>query len=194
MAGKSKDVLAGSRVLVGVTGGIAAYKAAAMVSTLVQRGAAVQTMMTEAAARFVTPLTFQTLTRQPVYLTLWSSTEDFRTSHIALSEWAQVCVIAPATADIIGKMAHGLADDIVSTTVLALECPVLVAPAMNTRMWEKKAVQDNVARLATAGYRFVGPAEGRLACGTSGAGRMSEPEEIIAALEVILAEGRGTKK
>jgi phosphopantothenoylcysteine decarboxylase/phosphopantothenate--cysteine ligase len=193
MAGKPKDVLAGSRVLVGVTGGIAAFKTAAMVSTLVQRGAAVQTMMTEAAAKFVTPLTFQALTRQPVYLTLWSSTEDFRTSHIALGEWAQACVIAPATADIIGKMAHGLADEIVSTTVLALDCPVLVAPAMNSRMWEKKVVQDNVARLATAGYRFVGPAEGRLACGTTGPGRMSDPEQIIAALEAILSERRGKK-
>lgn len=188
MAQRNKDIFAGSRLLVGVTGGIAAYKTAAMVSRLVQRGATVRTMMTESAARFVGPMTFQALTGQPVYVSLWTGTEEHQSTHIALSDWAEACVIAPATADIIGKMACGLADDIVSTTVLALEAPVLVAPAMNTRMWRKQIVQENVSRLAAAGYRFVGPAEGRLACGTSGAGRMSEPEEIIAALEAILAE------
>lgn len=188
MTDPGQNILAGKHLVVGVTGGIAAYKTAAMVSTLVQRGATVRVVMTESATRFVGPVTFQALTRQPVYTDMWADTEDYRSTHISLADWADALVVAPATANVLAKMACGLADDLLSTTVLALDAPVLVAPAMNSRMWAKAVVQENVARLASRGYRFVGPGEGRLACGTSGAGRMSEPDEIIAALEGLLAE------
>jgi phosphopantothenoylcysteine decarboxylase / phosphopantothenate---cysteine ligase len=184
----AKDVFAGRNILLGVTGGIAAYKAAVIASTLVQRGAAVRVAMTEAATRFVGTATFQGLTRQPVAVDLWAGNEEFRATHISLADWADACVVAPATANILAKMACGLADDLLSTTLLALDIPVLVAPAMNTRMWQQPVVQDNVERLRSAGYAFVGPAEGRLACGDTGAGRMSEPDEIIAALETILGD------
>ena len=183
------DPLGGKRVVVGVTGGIAAYKTAMVVSRLVQRGAEVRVVMTESAAQFVTPLTFQTLSGQAVALDMWQRSESFRGSHIALADWAEACVIAPATANIMAKIAHGLADDLLSTTVLAIEAPLLLAPAMNDRMWHKAAVQENVARLGKWGYHFVGPAEGHLACGTVGQGRMAEPEEIISALESLLKLG-----
>ena len=184
---KKKDILAGRRILVGVSGGIAAYKTAMLASALVKRGARVKVIMTDAATRFIGPTTFQALTRQPVYIDLWTGPEDFRSDHISLADWAQACVVAPATADTLGKLACGIADDLLSTTLLALDVPLLLAPAMNVRMWKNRMVQDNVARLAKAGCHFVGPAEGRLACGDCGPGRMSEPDEIIAALEVLLA-------
>ena len=191
------DILAGRRIVVGVTGGIAAYKTAAMVSALVKRGALVRVVMTEAATRFVGPLTFQTLTGQAVGLDLWRAAEEYHSSHIALGDWAEVCVVAPATADILGKLAGGLADDLLSTALLAMDVPVLLAPAMNVRMWSHPAVRANVVRLAKMGYRFVGPGRGRLACGDVGEGRMSEPDEIIAAIEAILrpasAKGRRGK-
>lgn len=184
----SAGPLAGRRVMLGVTGGIAAYKAAALASTMVQRGAEVRTVMTEAATRFVTPLTFQSLTRRTVHLDMWMPAEAFQSAHISLADWAEVAVIAPATADALAKFARGLADDLLATAVLALDAPVLLAPAMNSRMWGNRLVQENVARLREHGFRFVGPAEGRLACGTTGPGRMSEPEEIIAALERVIVE------
>jgi len=189
----AKDVLAGRNILLGVTGGIAAYKAAVLASMLVRRGAQVRTIMTEPATRFVGPITFQALTRQPVYLDMWAATESYRSDHIGMADWTDACVIAPATADVIGRIAAGLADDLLTTTVLALQAPVLLAPAMNTRMWAKPAVQDNVAKIEAWGYHLVGPAEGRLACGDTGPGRMSEPEEIIEALEGMLA-GVGPRK
>ena len=199
MAGKT-DTFAGSHIVVGVTGGIAAYKTAMVVSRLVQRGAEVRVVMTESATRFVAPLTFQTLSGNAVHQSMWERSESFDSAHIGLADWAEACLIAPATANIIAKMAHGLADDLLSTTVLALEVPLLLAPAMNDRMWHKAAVQENVSRLSRWGYHFVGPAEGRLACGTAGPGRMAEPEEIVAALESLLTArtkggqaGRGKK-
>ena len=190
-AGRARpDVLDGRNILLGVSGGIAAYKAAAMASTLVQRGAQVQTVMTAAATHFVGAITFQALTRQPVHLDPWAAAQDFRSAHISLADWTDICVIAPATANIIAKVAGGLADDLLSTTVLALDVPVLLAPAMNERMWNNRAVQDNVARLTALGYHRVGPAEGHLACGDTGTGRMSEPDEIIAAIERLLGRRR----
>lgn len=172
--------LAGYEVVVGVCGGIAAYKTASLVSALVQRGAGVTVAMTAAAQRFVGPLTFESLTARQVFTSPWESTAYFDPQHIRLTEGADVMVIAPATANIIGKIAHGLADDLVSTMVMSAACPVLFAPAMNTRMWENPIVQDNVKSLASRGYLMVQPGEGWLACRTIGAGRMAEPDEILA--------------
>ncbi|MBE3069819.1 MAG: phosphopantothenoylcysteine decarboxylase [Planctomycetes bacterium] len=177
----------GREIAVGVTGGIAAYKAAALVSRLVQAGAAVTVVMTEAATRFVGPLTFQTLTGRPAYTDLWSSPEGFRSDHVALADRAELVVVAPATADCLGKLAHGIADDMLSTFLLAIDVPLILAPAMNCRMWAHPAVRANVETLRTRGVRLVGPAEGRLACGTAGTGRMAEPEDILAAVLATLS-------
>lgn len=185
----SPDVLAGREILVGVSGGIAAYKTAALVSRLVQAGAGVSVVMTEHATRFVGPLTFQTLSGRPVYKDLWTSAEVWSAEHIALAERADLAVVAPATANIIGKLVCGLADDLLSTVLLAVEVPLVLAPAMNARMWAHPAVRANVRTLAERGVRLVGPAEGRLACGTVGPGRMVEPEDILAAI-VNLMGGR----
>jgi phosphopantothenoylcysteine decarboxylase/phosphopantothenate--cysteine ligase len=173
------DAVRGREVLVGVTGGIAAYKTAALVSRLVQAGAGVTVVMTEHATRFVGPLTFQTLTGRPVCTDLFEPPEAYRAEHIALAERAQVVVVAPATANLLAKLAHGVADDLLSTVLLAIEAPLVVAPAMNSRMWTHPAVQANVNLLRSRGVQFVGPAEGALACGAVGPGRMAEPEEIL---------------
>jgi phosphopantothenoylcysteine decarboxylase/phosphopantothenate--cysteine ligase len=180
--------LSGRETLLCVTGGIACYKAADLASKLVAAGAGVNVAMTEAAERFVAPLTFQSLTRRRVYTSLWQATEDFDSAHIDLSERAELMIVAPATADILAKLASGLADDLVSTLLLARpqDGPLLVAPAMNTRMWEAPATRANVERLGQWGVQFVGPAEGRLACGTTGLGRMAEPDDILAAATKLL--------
>ena len=180
------ETLNGREVLVGVTGGIAAYKTAALVSRLVQAGAGVSVVMTEAATRFVGPLTFQTLTSRPVYIDQFAAPEAYHTDHIALADRAEIVVVAPATANIIGKLANGIADDLLSTIFLAVDVPVLMAPAMNVRMWNHPAVQANVAALGAWGVQFVGPATGRLACGTSGKGRMAEPDDIFAEIVKIM--------
>jgi phosphopantothenoylcysteine decarboxylase/phosphopantothenate--cysteine ligase len=180
------ETLKGREILVGVTGGIAAYKTAALVSRLVQAEAAVSVVMTEAATRFVGPLTFQTLTSRPVYVDQFAAPEIYHTDHIALADRAEIVVVAPATANIIGKLAHGIADDLLSTIFLAVDVPVLMAPAMNVRMWNHPAVQANVAALGAWGVQFVGPATGRLACGTSGKGRMAEPDDIFAEIVKIM--------
>lgn len=174
------DELTGHEVVVGVCGGIAAYKTAALVSALVQRGAGVTVAMTAAARHFVGPLTFEALTARQVFTSPWESTAYFDPQHIRLTEGADLMVIAPATANILGKISHGLADDLVSTMVMSAACPILFAPAMNTRMWENPIVQDNVKSLAARGYLMVPPGEGWLACRTIGAGRMAEPDEILA--------------
>jgi phosphopantothenoylcysteine decarboxylase/phosphopantothenate--cysteine ligase len=193
-AGPTPDPLAQRCILVGVTGGIAAYKSAILVSMLVQRRAEVRVVMTDAAERFVAPLTFQTLTGRPVHRDMWAAGEAFNSAHISLADWADACVVAPATANVIAQMACGLAQDLLSTTVLALDVPVLVAPAMNTRMWRKPVVEDNVALLRKRGYAFVGPAEGRLACGDTGPGRMSEPGDIVVALELLITGKKPRRK
>ncbi len=176
-------------ILLGVTGGIAAYKVVDLASKLTAAGAHVQTVMTKSACRFVGPKSFETITAAPVYTSLWSDPEGRKSGHIALAEWADVVVVAPASADIIGKMANGICDDLLSTALCACwSCRILLAPAMNTRMWENPAVQRNITTLREMGVQMIGPAAGRLACGAEGMGRMAEPQEILAAIEAIGAE------
>ncbi len=173
MADQKKPV-----VVLGVSGGIAAYKACEIVSRLKKAGTEVHVIMTENAVKLAAPLTFQTLSGNPVVVDTFAPPVAFEVEHIALAQKADVFVIAPATANILAKMAHGIADDMLSTTVLATKAPVLVAPAMNTAMWENPATQANVKLLQDRGVHMIGPAGGLLACGDSGIGRMSEPEEI----------------
>lgn len=169
-------------VLVCVTGGIAAYKVATVVSRLVQDGARVTVAMTRSARRFVGPTTFRALTGQPVLTSLWRGEEPGALPHLRPSETADLILVAPATANIIGKLANGVADDLVSTLLLGADCHVMLAPAMNTRMWQHPAVQRNVGFLRDNGYLLVGPEEGWLACRTQGPGRMSEPQTLIEAV------------
>lgn len=189
MAESQDKPLVGYETLLCATGGIACYKSADLAGRLVQAGAGVSVAMTEAAARFVTPLTFQTLTGRQVFSSLWTATEDYRCGHLALNERADLMIVAPATANIIAKMACGIADDLVSTLALSAgDCPILIAPAMNTRMLKAQATEANIAALADRGVHLVGPAEGRLACGDSGPGRMAEPDQILAAAIKILKQ------
>lgn len=171
--------LEGREVLVGVSGGIAAYKSADLVSKLVQRGAGVTVAMTRSARRFVTPLTFQALSGRPVLTSLWADEQPGDVQHISLTGRADLIIIAPATANIIGKIAAGIADDVLTTLVISAASPVLLAPAMNDRMWANPVVQENVARLRKHGFSFVGPGEGWLACRSVGPGRMAEPVEVV---------------
>lgn len=179
--------LAGYEVVVAVCGGIAAYKSAMLVSGLVQRGAGVSVAMTDAAQKFITPLTFQSLTARQVFTSTWDAANYHDPQHLRLTEAADLFVVAPATANIVGKIACGIADDLVSTMVMSTDCPVLLAPAMNTRMWENPIVQRNMKTLREAGYHEVPPGEGWLACRTIGAGRMAEPGQIIEHVERLLA-------
>ena len=172
----------GRRILLGVTGGIAACKAADLCSKLVQAGAEVTVVMTDSAQRFVTPLTFETLSRRTVHTDMWRADREFNPAHIALADWAELVVVAPATANIIGKLVHGIADDLLSTVLLSVDCPILVAPAMNKRMWENRVVQDNVRRLRELGHGLIEPGEGYLACGTVGVGRLAEVPDILGAI------------
>ncbi|MVO99233.1 bifunctional phosphopantothenoylcysteine decarboxylase/phosphopantothenate--cysteine ligase CoaBC [Paenibacillus lutrae] len=172
-------MLTGKTVVVGVCGGIAAYKAAALCSKLSQAGADVRVIMTRSAAQFITPLTFQSLTRKPVAIDTFDEKDAAVISHIDLADRADLVVVAPATANMIGKMAHGLADDMLSTTLLATTAPVMVAPAMNVHMYTHPAVIDNMNKLRERGVRFVEPGTGQLACGYVGQGRLAEPEEIF---------------
>jgi phosphopantothenoylcysteine decarboxylase/phosphopantothenate--cysteine ligase len=171
-----------TRIVLGVTGGIAAYKSAELVRLLVKNGTAVDVVMTDAATRFVTPLTFQALSGRPVYTDLWNSGADNAMGHIALSRGADAIVIAPASADFLAKAAHGIADDLLTTLCLARECPLIVAPAMNRQMWWNAATQRNVAQLRDDGVVVVGPDTGELACNENGEGRMVEAEALFDAL------------
>jgi phosphopantothenoylcysteine decarboxylase/phosphopantothenate--cysteine ligase len=171
-----------SRIVLGVTGGIAAYKAAELVRLLVKDGVTVDVVLTEAGARFVTATTFQALSGRPVLSDLWQSGADNAMGHIAVSRGADAIVVAPATADFIRKVAHGAADDLLSTLCLARECSLLVAPAMNRQMWWNAATQRNVAQLAADGIAILGPDTGELACNENGEGRMLEAAEIYAAV------------
>lgn len=173
--------LAGYEVVVGVCGGIAAYKVGHVVSRLVQRGAGVTTAMTEAATRFVGPLTFKSLTGRPVLVDLWTTPNAGDSQHIRVTERADLFVIAPATANMIGKIAAGIADDVVSTLVLSVDSPLVLAPSMNERMWSNQVVQGNVSRVREFGVHIVEPVAGWLACGTVGQGRMAEPDDIVSA-------------
>jgi len=171
--------LKGREIILAVCGGIAAYKSAQIVSSLVQLGAGVTVVMTPDAQKFVTPLTFQALSARPVRTDTFDLVESSDPQHIALTERADVMVIAPATANIIAKVAHGLCDDIVSLMVNAAACPVVFAPAMNNRMWENPITKENVQKLQKLSYAFIGPDEGWLACRNVGPGRMSEPQAIV---------------
>ena len=171
--------LTGYEVLVCVCGGIAAYKVCTAVSRLCQRGAGVTVAMTQAGTEFVGPTTFRGLTGRAVLVDQWASGPDCVFPHISRTELADLILVAPATANIIGKIAGGIADDLVSTMIASADSPILLAPAMNDRMWANPIVQKNTERLAQVGMSFVGPAEGHLACGAQGAGRMVEPEDIV---------------
>ncbi len=176
-------MLVNKKILLCVTGGIAVYKAAALTSKLVQEGAQVKVVMSESAAKFVTPLTFQSLSRNEVFTSTFQENDPKVIAHINLADWADIVLIAPATANIIGKAANGIADDMISTILLATEAKVFIAPAMNVHMYAHPAVQRNMETLSGYGYRFIEPGEGYLACGYTGKGRLEEPENIISFLK-----------
>lgn len=174
--------LQGKRIVLGVTGGVAAYKACELARLLVKAGAAVDVVMTEAGARFVAPVTFQALTGRPVFISLWDDRLANGMVHIDLTRNADVVLVAPATADFLARLAHGMADDLLATLCLARDCPLLVAPAMNRQMWENPATRRNIAQLREDGIAILGPASGEQACGEVGEGRMLEASELLAAL------------
>lgn len=175
--------LAGQRIVLGVTGGIAAYKAADLARRLQDAGAQVQVVMTDAATQFVTPMTFQALTGRPVRSSLWDAAAEAAMGHIELARWADRIVIAPASADLIARLAQGMGSDLLSTICLASEAPIALAPAMNRVMWANAATQANVATLRARGMQVLGPGDGDQACGEVGAGRMLEPMQIVSALD-----------
>lgn len=172
-------------ILLGVSGGVAAYKAADLCSRLVQLGAGVTVIMTESAHQFIGATTFEALTARPVYSHAFEAREHYQGEHIGLARRAQVVVIAPATAQTIARLAHGMADDLLSTTALVTTSPIVVAPAMNCDMWAKPAVQRNVRQLIEDGCHIVDPEDGWLSCGQMGAGRMAAPATILSALEEL---------
>ncbi|WP_163579769.1 bifunctional phosphopantothenoylcysteine decarboxylase/phosphopantothenate--cysteine ligase CoaBC [Gracilibacillus saliphilus] len=177
-------MLNGKKVVLGVSGGIAVYKAVALTSKLTQAGADVRVMMTEHATEFVTPLTFQAISRNPVYTDTFDEKDPAKIAHIDLADWADFVLLAPATANILGKIANGIADDMLTTTLLATQAPVYVAPAMNVHMYQHPAVIQNLHTLENWGYRFIEPGDGYLACGYIGKGRLEEPENIVELLEM----------
>ena len=169
----------GKRILLGVTGGIAVYKAADLASRLIKEGFAVDVVMTKNAREFVTPLTFQTIVNAPVYIDCFAPIEDYSVGHISLAERADAVVICPATANLIGKAAAGIADDLLTTVLLAVHRkPRVICPAMNTEMWENPVVRKNLDTLRSLGWKVVEPEPGRLACGAEGMGRLAEPSNI----------------
>ncbi len=182
-------MLTGKRVLLIIGGGIAAYKTLSLIRLLRGQGCAVTPVLTQAGAQFVTPLSVSALAGQKVHTALFDLTEEAEMGHIELSRSADLIVVAPATADLMAKMAGGRADDLASTVLLATDTPVLLAPAMNVRMWDHPATQRNLATLRGDGIRFVGPDEGEMACGEHGPGRMAEPEAILAAIRALLVQG-----
>lgn len=182
--------LSGRTVVLGVTGGIAAYKSCEVVSRLVKAGAHVYVVMTRSACEFVTPLTFETISRHRVAVDTFARPDAWEVEHIALAKRAELFLIAPATANIIAKLAHGIADDMLTTTYLATKAPLLLAPAMNTVMWQAEVTKGNLGILINRGAQTVGPEGGALACGDVGAGRMSEPEDIVAACAAMFSRGR----
>lgn len=178
------------KVLLCVSGGIAAYKAVQLTSKLTQNGFDVKVMMTGNATKFVTPLSFQAISRNDVYTDTFDEKDPAKIAHIDLADWPDVIVIAPATANIIGKLANGIADDMVSTTLLATEKPVFIAPAMNVHMYNHPVVQENIARLKSFGYHFIEPSEGYLACGYVGKGRLEEPEIIVEHVKTFFVQNK----
>ena len=182
-------LLTDKRIVLGVTGSIAAYKAADLASKLTQAGALVEVILTEAASRFVTALTFQSVTGRPAHADMWRASTEAHVAHVGLGEQADLLVIAPATANTIARLAHGLADDLLTVTALAARCPVLVAPAMDGGMFAHPATQANLATLTGRGVQILGPAEGRMASGLVGQGRLLEPEALFGHIRLALAAG-----
>ncbi len=183
-------MLKSKEIIIGVTGGIAAYKAADLVSCLRQQGMGVTVVMTESAARFVTPLTFQALSGNRVYTRMFDDEASYDYAHISLADRVDVVLIAPATANIIAKLAHGIADDLLSTFILAVRVPVLIAPAMNVNMYENPIVQENIKKLKKAGRVIIEPDSGYLACGQQGRGRLATREKIVKAIQSALKNKR----
>ena len=177
----------GREILLGVTGGIAAYKAADLASKLVQAGASVSVVLTRSAERFIGAATFEALTNRPVHRHLFAPREHFQGEHIGLARRAELMVVAPATANFLAKLAYGMADDLLSTLALTMTGPILVAPAMNSEMWRKPPVQRNVETIRQDGIHFVEPGDGWLSCGQVGPGRMAEPAEIFKCIAALLA-------
>src|SRR5262245_14686642 len=188
-AGSIGFMLTGKRILLVVSGGIAAYKSLELIRRLRERGASVRCILTKGGAEFVTALSLAALSESKVYQDLFSLTDESEMGHIRLSREADLIVVAPATADLMAKLVHGLADDLASTTLLATTAPILLAPAMNKMMWQNAATQANAAVLEARGIRMVGPDAGDLACGEVGAGRMADTPDILAAIETLLAGG-----
>jgi phosphopantothenoylcysteine decarboxylase/phosphopantothenate--cysteine ligase len=174
--------LEGYEIVVGVTGGIAAYKTCHVVSALRQRGCGVTVVMTEAATRLVGPPTFAALSGRKVCVDTFADPQQWEMDHIALADRADLMLIAPATANCLGKLAHGIADDLLTTTAVTVDCPLLLAPAMNSRMWAHPAVAANCRTLTERGVQMIGPETGNLACGEAGTGRMSEPQTLVEAV------------
>ena len=172
-------LLENKKIVLAISGGIAAFKAAEIASMLRKRGAEVKCIMTEHATEFITPLTMREISGNPVAVSMFSDIPEFNVEHIALAQWADVFVIAPATANVIGKIAGGIADDMLTTTVMATTAPVVIAPAMNSNMYMNPIVQKNIAALKEYGYEIIEPATGHLACGVTGVGRLPEPEDIV---------------
>ncbi|MCK5577414.1 MAG: bifunctional phosphopantothenoylcysteine decarboxylase/phosphopantothenate--cysteine ligase CoaBC, partial [Dehalococcoidales bacterium] len=179
-------MLEGKTVVLGIAGSIAAYKAADLASKLTQAGVGVEVVMTEAATRFITPLTLSSITGRPVVTGMWQPASEFSIEHVSLAEAADVVVIAPATADIIAKLASGIADDILTCTVLATRAPVIIAPAMNDNMYRNPVTQENLSRLKARGFVIIEPGYGRLASGKTGTGRLAEVDRIIDAIRQVL--------
>lgn len=191
--GQTAD-LHGRELIVAVCGGISAYKMADVVSKLAQAGAGVTVCMTSAAAKFITPLTFESLSGRPVRTDAWTLADSADPQHIALTERADLMLVGSATANTLARVAHGFCDDLVSLTITAAACPVVFAPAMNDRMWSNPITQDNVSTLRAYGYRFIGPEAGWLACRNVGIGRLSEPAKIVAEVSAMLAKPRLVEK
>jgi phosphopantothenoylcysteine decarboxylase/phosphopantothenate--cysteine ligase len=187
MQTEPSEILASKHIVLGIGGGIAAYKAAELVRLLVKAGAVVDVVMTRAAQQFITPLTLQALSGRPVATELFDLVQESEIGHIALADRAELLLIAPATADLVARLALGLGDDLLTTLALACRAPLLLAPAMNVNMWQHPSVQDNLARLVQRGAHVVGPAAGELACGWIGTGRLVEPVEIVATARAVLA-------
>lgn len=187
-------MLKGKKIALGVSGGIAAYKAITLVSHLVQRGAEVRVVMTESATHLVTPLTFKEISGNPVAVNMWAGNQEFNVEHIALGQWADCFVVAPATANIIGKMANGIADDLLSTTLIAFTKPIIICPAMNTGMLEQPVVKRNLEWLKSIGVDIMPSSSGHLACGTMGLGRLPEPDDILEYVDQFFAKREGDLK
>lgn len=178
-------MMKGKTVVLGITGGIAAYKACEVVRLMVKAGAEVHTILTEAGARFVTPLTLQTLSHNVVHTEMFDLMSEMEVGHVSLADRADVVLVAPATADVMAKAAHGICDDLLTTVLLATKAPIVAAPSMNVNMWDNPITQRNVATLKERGWKIIEPDEGELACGYMGKGRLPDPQEIIKFIKKI---------